>query len=449
MIVGIPGRPVILLAFISLIFGPLSCAIPPAEEAPPEEWNRTFGGPYADGAWSLQVTKEGGYILAGYTAEQGEGADLWLVKTDGLGNLVWSRTFGGSGEDAGYSVMETEDGGYLVTGSTRSFGVGEERLWILKTDGNGSRAWDRVYGGFISSSGDGGSSVAPASGGGYILTGYTKSSGAGRKDLWLLKVDGEGNKLWEKTFGGAEDDAGMSTVQTGDGGFIVAGRTASFGAGGDDIWLLKVGSHGAEEWNTTFGGRKDDAAFQVVAQEDGYALAGRTESGPEDGQEGRRAILIKTDLRGRKKWERTYEGSAAMSLQPTADGGFIMAGRMDSRESGRDALLIKTDSSGREEWTRLVGGRGDDIGTSAVQCSDGGYALAGITGSFGAGAEDAWLVKLSAAAGEGVDGASRNVTGPKRGEGEGSGGQASADGISAGKNLKLENIERIFKQKLQ
>ena len=384
-------RPVRLIAFISFVL--LTAVLTPVhslEVGPKVEWSRTFGGPYGDGSWYLQETKDEGYILVGNTATLGEGSDLWLIKTDREGNPLWNKTFGGSGEDIGYFVHETRDNGYIITGSTESYGIGEERLWLLKTDGNGSKSWTRIYGGFVSSSGDGGWSLDETKDGGYIVTGYTQSRGSGRKDLWLLQIDDQGNEAWDRTYGGTEDDAGMSVVQTRDDGYIVAGRTASFGKGGDDVWLLKMDSRGKEVWNTTFGGTNDDAAFQVVELIDGYALVGRTESGSDK----MRIILIKTNLEGKKVWERAYKGSAGTSLQPTSDGGFIIIGRIDNEESGRDALVIKTDSIGREEWALPLGGARDDIGTSIVESSDGSYVFAGITDSEGLGAEDAWLVKL-------------------------------------------------------
>ncbi len=205
-----------------------------------------------------------------------------------------------------------------------------------------------------------------------------------------MKTDDRGNRIWDRTYGGLRDDAGISVLQSRDGGYIAAGRTASFGKGGDDIWLVKTDSRGGEAWNVTFGGSKDDASFQVVELMDGYALVGRTESGTD----GNRIILIRTDLSGRELWEKAYLGSSGTSLQLTDDGGFLIAGRIDSKESGKDALIIKTDSAGKEEWRRILGGRADDIGTFAIQNRNGDYVLAGITSSFGSGAEDAWLVKM-------------------------------------------------------
>jgi hypothetical protein len=370
----------------------LVCFIAPALAAKPvEEWNRTYGGPYGDGVWSLQGTRDGGYVMAGYTSSLGQSSDLWLIKVDSLGGMQWDKTFGGSGEDVGYSVSQTRDGGYVVAGTTKSYGMGSEYLWLLRTDSNGTKLWDRTFGGFVSSSGDGAWSVNESRDGGYVITGYTRSYGAGAKDLWLVKTDSQGKKLWDRTFGGSKDDVGMSVVQTRDDGYAVTGRTASYGSGKDDIWLIKTDSDGKEQWNRTFGGTEDDVGLQVLETLDGYVVTGRTES------EGaiEKAFLLKTDLRGKKQWEKVYDlDSSSISVQQTSDGGFVLAGHIESKESGRDAWLAKTDASGKEQWSMRLGGPGQDMATSVVESSDGGYAVAGITNSYGAGAEDAWLVKV-------------------------------------------------------
>lgn len=375
------------LLFLSIGHSALAAAVNPQEE-----WNLTFGGQWGDGAWCLQETEDGGNILAGNTASRGEGSDLFLIKTDETGNCTWSRTLGGSGEDVGYYAEETEDGGFIVTGSTDSYSMGDELLWLVKTDRNGDPTWERTFGGFVSSSGDGGWSVQEIGDGGYIVTGYAQSLGNGRKDLWLIKTDEDGRLIWDRTFGGREDDVGMSVQNSPDGGYIVAGRTSSFGNGEDDIWLLKTDSNGREIWNVTFGGKKDDAAFQVVALASGYALVSRTDSGKDD----EKIKLIRVDPNGKKIWERSYRGSSAASLQLTDDGGFIIAGRVDNKETGRDALIIKTNSMGIMEWSITFGGSSDDIGTFAIQRRDRSYMMAGITSSFGLGREDAWLVKIQA-----------------------------------------------------
>ncbi len=358
---------------------------------PDIEWNRTYGGSYSDGAWSIQNTDDGGYVTTGYTSSNGQASDLWIFKTNGTGHIQWSKVFGGSQEDIGYFIKQTPDKGFILTGSTKSYGLGDERLWLLKTDSNGTKEWDHTFGGFVTSSGDGGWSVDSTNDGGFVVTGYTQSYGAGKKDLWLIKTDHLGSIKWSKTFGGPGDDVGMSVVQTKEGGYIVAGRTASFGSGADDVWMLKVDYNGREQWNRTFGGQKDDVAFQVIELDDGYALTGRTESS----DAGQNAFLLKTNLYGKKLWERYYDkDSSGLSLQQTHDRGFIIVGSMNSQVTGKDAMLVKTDPYGHEEWIRSLGGSGEDLGTSVVESPDEGYVMTGITNSFGASSEDAWMVKV-------------------------------------------------------
>ena len=363
--------------------------------APDETWSKTFGGTSRDWAFSVQQTSDGGYILAGETWSYGAGySDFWLVKTDSDGKKEWDKTFGGTDRDKAESVQQTRDGGYIIAGETSSYGAGSEDFWLVKTDSSGNKEWDKTFGG---TNDDVAYSVQQTSDDGYIIAGETSSYGAGYSDFWLLKTDSSGNKEWDKTFGGAKWDGAQSVQQTRDGGYILTGCAQSYGAGLCDFWLVKTDSSGNKEWDKTFGGTRQDSAKSVQQTDDGgYIFAGFTQS-YDAGHYNEDFWLVKTDSNGNKAWDKTFRGSnddRAESVQQTSDGGYILAGFTQSYGAGnKDFWLLKTDSDGNKEWDKTFGGGQRDWAFSVQQTDDGGYILAGVTGSYGAGSSDFWLVK--------------------------------------------------------
>ncbi|MCK4733040.1 MAG: DUF3160 domain-containing protein, partial [Methanophagales archaeon] len=360
-----------------------------------EEWNKTFGGYDMDRAFSLIQTSDGGYVIAGSTDSYGSGSsDFWLVKTDSYGSREWAEAFGGYNEDEARSVIQTSDGGYAIAGSTESYGTGSSDFWLVKTDSyDGSEEWNETFGGYNV---DGAYSLIPTSDGGYAIAGWTESYGAGDFDFWLVKTDSYGSEEWNKTFGGYDADLAYSLIQTSDGGYAIAGLTESYGAGDFDFWLVKTDSYGNEEWNKTFGGYDLDWPFSLIQTLDGcYAIAGLTMSygaGSSD------LWLVKTDTYGNEEWNETFGGydvDGAYSLIQTSDGGYAIAGVTMSYGAGRgDAWLVKADSYGNEEWNKTFGSYERDDANSVIQTSDGGYVIAGKIKSYATGREDAWLVKV-------------------------------------------------------
>ena len=209
-----------------------------------EEWNQTFGGSSPDFCYAVQQTKEGGYIVAGGTESFAMGgSDVWLLKVYANGTEAWNMTYGDFSYEYGYSVQQTKDGGYIIAGETYSFGAGSSDVWLLKVYANGTEDWNITFGG---PSYDSGWSVWQTTDSGYILAGSTSSFGAGNSDVLLLKVGANGTAKWNMTFGGSSYEYGRSVQQTTDGGYIITGFTNSFGTGSYDLWLLKVEREPAE-----------------------------------------------------------------------------------------------------------------------------------------------------------------------------------------------------------
>ncbi|UCE37744.1 MAG: Ig-like domain-containing protein [Thermoplasmata archaeon] len=355
--------------------------------------NKTFGGGSIDRGYSVYPTSDGGCIIAGQTASYGAGSsDAWLIKTDTYGNEQWNSTFGGSNDDRGYSVQQTSDGEYILTGFTYSFSVGGWDTWLIKADSSGKEQWNKTYGGNVH---DYGRAVKQTTDGGFIIAGQTSSYGAGGYDFWLIKTDSSGKEQWNKTFGGTLDDIGRAVLETSDNGYLITGYTQSFGAGDIDAWLVKTNETGIEQWNKTFGGSLSDSVFSVqLSWDKGYIMAGNTNS---YGSGDKDAWLIKTNATGIKQWDKTFGGFSddyGISAHQTSNGGYILTGNTTSYGAGNsDVWLIKTDSSGNEQWIKIFGGNDNDYGCSVQQTSDDGYIVCGYSASYGAGGYDLWLIK--------------------------------------------------------
>jgi len=363
-----------------------------AAEPMTERWSTTFGGPKWDEAYSVQQTSDGGYIVTGYTDSYAEDfRAVWLVRTDARGEEMWERTFGETGWAEGRAVRQTSDGGYILTGFVRV--DDQPDVWLVKTDADGNKEWARTFGG---PEAEWGFSVEETSDDGYVVAGFTRSEGEGEEDAWLIKTDSRGRQVWGRTFGGPQADYARSVWQTSDGGYIIAGRTSSYGSGGADAWLIKTDADGNEQWSWPFGGPKDDFANAVQQTSDGgYVFAGGTRSAGDGNTD---MWLVKTDGNGTLEWGEAFGGSdeeEGCSVQQTPDGGYVMAGYTTSYGAGEeDVWLVKADSRGREQWSRTFGGSRCDIGYAVQWTSDSGYVVAGVTESYGNGSVDMWLLKV-------------------------------------------------------
>lgn len=356
---------------------------------PEEEWSKTFGGTGDDYGWFVEQTADGGYIIVGKTDSSGGDNDVWLIKTDSNGNKLWDKTFGSLNDEEGISGQQTSDGGYIIAGQiSYSSKGGLLDIWLIKTDADGNKEWDKTIGGLLWKLV---SSIRQTSDGGYIIVGDKGIP----YNIFLIKTDSNGNKLWERTYGGINDDVGYSVQQTTDGGYIITGLEATIVD--TDVLLIKTDEDGNKLWERNFGKVTDNEEGMSVQQtsDGGYIIAGITVplfTGNPD------AWLIKTDSNGNIEWDKTFGGANLdifFSVQQTTDSGYILAGTTDSFGNGDiDVWLVKTDSNGNKLWDKTFGGPEWEYGWCVQQTSDGGFIIIGTTTSFGAGESDAWLIKM-------------------------------------------------------
>ncbi len=344
-----------------------------------------YGGIEIDAGSSVLQTADGGYIVAGLTKSYGAGGrDVFIIKTNEYGDTLWSKTYGGLGDDEGHAIQKTNDNGYIITGSTASFGSGGYDVYLIKTDENGDTLWTKTFGG---AQDEDGWSVQQTNDNGFIIVGGTLSFGNNIADIYLIKTDENGDTIWTKTFGERNFNSGASVRQTNDNGYVIVGSTYNNGDSEKNaIYFIKTDENGDTIWTKTFGEMIYNYDAQAIQQtnDNGYIIVGNTTNNSSGGID---ALLIKTDINGNIIWSKTYGGTNddwGNSVQQTNDNGYIISGSTKSFGSGGyDVYLIKTDENGDTLWTKTFGGTGDDGGGAVQQTNDNGYIISGSTTSFG------------------------------------------------------------------
>ncbi len=415
-------------------------------QAPSIEWQKSYGGTNEDWAWEIQQTSDGGYIVCGYTlsnngditANQGN-RDYWVLKVDEVGNIEWSKTYGGSMNDIAISIIENSEGDFLVVGHSYSddgdvsnhFGnTNTNDCWVVKLDELGSVLWEKSYGG---SSSDIARAIQQTTDG-YIIAGSTSSNdgdvtyhfGTTQSiDYWVFKIDNDGVILWEKSYGGLSNDQAMSIDTTSDGGYIVAGVSESNDGdvtgnnGGQDYWIVKTNSIGSIEWQKAVGGTFNDGATASIQQtlDGGYIVAGYSPSndglvsGHHGSSDTNDCWVVKFDNLGSIEWENSFGGFdedfANATIIQTNDAGYIFIGQSKSDDGdvsgnhgGYDSWAVKLDNAGIIQWQKSLGGSNADVGYTIKQTTDGGYIIANVSNSNDGdvtgnhGNYDYWIVKL-------------------------------------------------------
>jgi hypothetical protein len=402
--------------------------------APEIEWQKTFGGSANDAALDVKQTRDGGFVVAGYThSDDGDVvgfkgvSDFWILKLNSLGAIEWQKSLGGSGRDWAKSIQQTNDGGYIVVGQSLSNDGdatgGVYRWWVVKLNNFGIIEWHKKIGGFN----DEVNSVVQTNDGGFVLAGSARLlagspySSQVKDNFWIIKLDGTGNIVWNKHLGGNGYEVAKSIQQTNDGGFILTGySTSSDGVvshnnGGQDFWIVKTDSEGDIEWEKALGGSRDEVAYSIKQTRDGgYVVAGYTRSnnGYVTGNNGGQDFwIVKLDGSGLVDWQRALGGSnddVANSIWQTIDGGYIVAGHSSSNNGDvahnfgdDDFWIVKLSDEGQVEWKKSLGGSQGDRAHAIQQTTDRGFIIAGYSSSndgdvlYNNGGQDFWVMKLS------------------------------------------------------
>ncbi len=374
-----------------------------------------YGGTDQEYLYSINNTSDGGFIMGGYSASASAGSrdqtgstskgglDYWIVKTDNTGNVQWQRRYGGSGNDQLYSVFQTSDGGYILSGRSEAGsalsgdqaavpGKGGMDFWVIKTDASGNIQWQKRYGGAGDDMINGSNTIVQTNDGGYFMGGYTVESSSntgdqtgstnyGSYDYWVLKTDGNGNIQWQKRYGGSGEDYLYSVKQTTDGGYIIGGNSNISGTGsqagqqgqpgvssqgGFDYWIIKTNASGIIEWQKRYGALDGDFMYDVIqTQDNGYALAGHSDVGLNPLQGDQTGIqvtpgaeltnlwIIKTDSSGNMQWQKLYGGTGndyCYALKQTADNGFIVGGFSDANSANTGDQAGAPGYGGNDYW---------------------------------------------------------------------------------------------------
>lgn len=371
---------------------------------------KTYGGTKNESGQSIAKTSDGGYVILGYSQsadgdisdKNNESFDFWVLKFDSDHNLQWSKTFGGTDDDRGNTIIQTQDGGYAIIGYTSSNDLdisenaGAQDYWIVKLNANGDLIWQKSFG-YVGS--DIGYTLLQSHDGGYLITGVldvTASGGEGNTrmpnarhaggDYWAIKLDANGNKEWSKYYGGSFTDTPYDAIQTSDNGYIIVGSSdsddvdISDNKGTYDFWVIKISDTGTLIWEHSFGGSEIDEARAIAHSGDGnFLIVGDTRSSDQNVSQNNGAAdlwLIKISPDGNLIWEKSFGGSSfdvARSIQK-ANSNFIISGSSRSADGDvtnnngqNDSWILKIDNSGNLLWQRTVGGSEIDFCYDATE----------------------------------------------------------------------------------
>jgi PKD repeat protein len=365
-----PDRAMLIMAAIFMA----GFVIPVTATPLNETWSATYGGPNMENGYSVIPSGDGGYVIAGDARSTASvvSSDALLFKTSGTGTTLWERKFGGNVYDSAKSVAAVNGDGYIVAGTTLSFSPGGgQDAWLIRTGADGSERWNRSYGSWSTEYFN---AVIPTADGGFAATGTSSSFGSGAGDIYLVKTGVDGTEQWHATFGGAKYDYGTSLEQLPDGGFIIAGTTYSLGPSESNVYLVRTDSNGALVWQKTFGhNRLSYGNDLIVLPDGGFVIVGYTDPYPSPGH--RSAYVVRTDGSGNIVWEKTPGDdriiSEGRSVVRTPEGGFVITG------GSLGLFLVGLSADGTLEWQQVIARSPNDWGNAIEPVPGGGFIIAG------------------------------------------------------------------------
>jgi len=350
-------------------------------------WIKRYGGFGIERGYSLQMTMDGGCVIVG---SKGGLENAYILKVDCNGDSLWSKKYGGDSMDYAYSVVNMENDGYAIAGGNSSIiGKGME-MYLIRTDRNGDTLWTRTYGG---DSDDYARSIKETPDSGFVLAGYTYSFGDSG-DMYLVRTDKNGDTLWTKTYGGPGGDACKAIEITADSGYILFGSTFS-SRWNVDVYLVRTDKNGDTLWTKTFGTSYNDVIYSGQKTIDGgFVLAGLLDTIYND------IYVARVTASGDTLWTRRYGGPGreeAYAIRPTPDSGFILCGLKNYSDTKRDdGYLLKINAKGDTLWSKLFGGPGYERFFDVQVTPDGGFILVGDVADSGFTNSDMYIVRTDA-----------------------------------------------------
>jgi len=368
------------------------------KESKPElkfTWKSTFGGSKKEKAQSVVALPNGDVAVLGTCRSMGHGRqDLCVIRVNSKGKTLWKKAFGGKKRDLATSLTMTRDGNLVAVGHGQSFNKnGDFDVYAVKLTPKGDMLWQKAYGGDETDNANG---VCATKDGGVMIAGSTESYGKGYNDIYLLKLDKDGNKVWQKTYGSKKDDIAYAIAPSSDGNFILAGSSDSYSKDNLDFYITKVTATGKQIWAKAYGEDKKDIMRAITPTKDGgCVVTGETES---YGSKHSDIDVMRLDKNGEQVWHQLFGFKSieyATGVTSTPDGNFLVVGTTKSMGHGKyDMYVLELNDAGHLIWGNLYGGPKKDIAHAVTQTTRGSLVVVGETDSFGNGSADFFMVDL-------------------------------------------------------